>query len=312
MGDDDEDEMRAPQGRPRSTGVNGPRVAVLRNCRLPRFVTWEIPDVDALHDDDHRLLAELAARGADVSWVPWDEPLDWDAFDVAVLRSTWDYIDSPGAFLGALDRIEASSCRLLNPLAAVRWNATKTYLADLAELGVRTVPTVPAAQAFGLLAGGSGEVVLKPLLGAGAAGVRRVAAGDLDAVLDAERRAGTLDGLIAQPFIASVQREGEWSFVHVDGELQHVLRKRPASGDYRAHGIYGGTLEAVHPGEDDRRCVDDLLGRVPFDVAYSRVDLLRLDGRLAVLELELIEPILYLHLAPAGAARLADAVLARA
>jgi glutathione synthase/RimK-type ligase-like ATP-grasp enzyme len=287
-------------------------VAVLRNRRLPRFVTWEIPDVDALHDDDRRLVAELTARGADVTWIAWDEPLDWDRFDVAVLRSTWDYIDAPDTFLSALSRIDESSCRLVNPLDAVRWNGAKTYLADLADLGVPTVPTVLAAEAHTLLAAGAHEVVLKPVVGAGASGVRRVAAPDLDDVLAAERAAGTLDRLLAQPFVPSVQDEGEWSFVHIDRELQHALLKRPAPGDYRAHGIYGGTIEAISPSEDDRSDVDDILRRVPFDIAYSRVDLVRLGGRLAVLELELIEPILYFHLAPASAGRLAQAVLARA
>lgn len=106
------------------------RVAVLRCRRFPRFVTWEIPDVDALFSDDRLLLAAFEARGIDAEWVEWADPeIDWDAFDLAVIRSTWDYIDETAAFLDALAAIEASSCALVNSAAVAEWNATSSSTA---------------------------------------------------------------------------------------------------------------------------------------------------------------------------------------
>jgi len=95
------------------------------------------------------------------------------------------------------------------------------------------------------------------------------------------------------------------------GSPSHALRKRPAAGDFRAHGIYGGTVELTDPDPADVAAVSAMLDRLPFDLLYARFDVVRFAGRLAVLELELIEPMLYLGLAPGSAGRLAEATIAR-
>ncbi|NUT58528.1 MAG: hypothetical protein HOQ00_06735, partial [Agromyces sp.] len=119
------------------------RVAVLRCERLPSFVDWEIPDVEALFDDDRRLLEAFAERGVDAEPVAWSRPdVDWDAYDVALLRSTWDYVDHLGEFIDVTGEIARSRCTLLNPVGAVRWNADKHYLDDLDRICVPIVPLV--------------------------------------------------------------------------------------------------------------------------------------------------------------------------
>lgn len=291
------------------------RVAVLRCRRLPRFVTWEIPDVDALFTDDRQLIAALEALGVETEWVVWaDADVDWDEFDVAVIRSTWDYVDETTEFLARLDAIEASRCALVNPAAVARWNAEKGYLLDLQRWGVPIVPTVRASAGdrSGVLDAvaqtGWREVVLKPVVGAGAMEVRRVPAAELPGAL------GALEpgrDVLVQPLVEAVMSEGEWSVVFIDGRRNHVLRKTPASGDFRAHGIYGGSVVLDRLPADDLADVDAMLDRLPFDLAYARLDLVRVDGRLAVLELEAIEPMLYLDRAPGAADRLAQAVCRR-
>ncbi len=100
------------------------RVAVLRCNALPSVVTWHIENVDELFADDRLLIAEFARRGVEATSVRWGGPaVDWDQYDLALIRSTWDYIDERARFLSALSETEASSCRLFNPLAAVRWNS---------------------------------------------------------------------------------------------------------------------------------------------------------------------------------------------
>ncbi|GAA1059798.1 ATP-grasp domain-containing protein [Agromyces bracchium] len=286
------------------------RVAVLRCERLPSFVTWEIPDVDALFDDDRLLVEALRARGVDAVPLAWSADADWTAFDLAVLRSTWDYVDRLPEFLAALERIETSGCRVRNPLDAVRWNSDKRYLEDLDRRGVPVVPLIradpgdpgPAVEA--VADRGWTELVVKPEVGVGGAGVARLRAADLPG------RLASADGpLFVQPLARAVLDEGEYSHVLIGGEASHVLRKRPATGDFRAHGIYGGTVEAHAADAGDLAEIRALAARLPFELDYARIDVVRYEGRLSVLELEVIEPILYLALAPGAAGRLAAAVL---
>lgn len=290
------------------------RVAVLRCERLPSFVTWEIPDVEALFDDDRRLLAAFAERGVDAEPIVWSHPdVDWEAFDAAVLRSTWDYVDHLGDFLDVTATIDRSACTLLNPLDAVHWNADKHYLDDLQRIGVPIVPLVrgtPAGASRILAAvadAGWHELVLKPAIGVGGSGVVRTDAAGLADVLGA-LAPGT--EVMVQPFADAIADEGELSFAFLGGSPSHALRKLPAAGDFRAHGIYGGTVERTDPDPADVAAVAAMLDRLPFDLLYARFDVVRFDGRLAVLELELIEPMLYLDRAPGSAGRLADATIA--
>jgi glutathione synthase/RimK-type ligase-like ATP-grasp enzyme len=291
------------------------RVAVLRCERLPRFVTWEIPEVESLFGDDRRLIAAFAERGVDAEPVAWTDPhIDWDAYDAAVLRSTWDYVDDARHFLDVMGAIERSRCMLLNPADAVRWNTDKRYLDDLDRLGVPIVPLVRGTRAdavriqASITQAGWDELVLKPAVGVGGSGVVRVNAASLPHMLEGM----TSDAeVMVQPFVEAVLDEGELSFIFIGGALSHVLRKRPARGDFRAHGIYGGTVVAAEAPADDLAQLEAIVARLPFDLLYARIDVVRVDGRLAVLELELIEPMLYFDLAPGSAGRLADATLAR-
>jgi glutathione synthase/RimK-type ligase-like ATP-grasp enzyme len=263
-------------------------------------------------------MAEFARRGVEAPSVVWGDPgIDWDQFDLALIRSTWDYIDQRERFLTVLSTIEASSCMLFNPLAAVRWNSDKRYLLDLDDWGVPTVPTYQAPTTDHasleetLIKEGWRSAILKPRIGAGGSQVHRVATHEVASTLEKLTEQHPRQEFLVQPLIESVITEGEWSFIYIDGALSHVLLKKPALGDYRAHGIYGGTVESAEPTPGDRSRAEAMLGRLPFDLLYARLDLVRVDGRLAVMELELVEPMLYFDLAPEGVGRLAGATMAR-
>jgi glutathione synthase/RimK-type ligase-like ATP-grasp enzyme len=291
------------------------RIAVLRCERLPRFVTWEIPDVKSLFRDDRTLIDAFSERGVDAEPLAWTDPdVEWDAYDAAVLRSTWDYVDDARRFLDVTAMIDRSRCTLLNPLDAVSWNADKRYLDDLDRLGVPIVPLVRGRRAdaprihASITDAGWDELVLKPAVGVGGSGVVRTSATSLLQVLDG---LPPDTEVMVQPFVDAVLDEGELSFIFIGGALSHVLRKRPARGDFRAHGIYGGTIAAESVDRRDRAHLEAMLALLPFDLLYARFDVVRMDGRLSVLELELIEPMLYFDLAPGSAGRFADATLAR-
>jgi glutathione synthase/RimK-type ligase-like ATP-grasp enzyme len=216
-----------------------------------------------------------------------------------------------------LAEIERSSCLLFNPLEAVRWNSEKSYLFDLAEWDVPIVPTEVVRAGAGrdlqeeLVGRGWEKAVLKPRVGGGGAGIHLVRPREIERTLEELTNGDTEPEYLVQPFIESIADEGEWSFAFVDSELSHALIKRPAPGDYRTHGIYGGSVRRVEPRADDLALAVSILSRLPFDLLYARLDLVRVNGRLAVMEAELVEPIFYFDLAPEAAGRLADATINR-
>jgi len=199
-------------------------------------VTWDIPNVEELFADDRLIIEEFKRRGIEASSVVWRDPaIDWDQFDVALIRSTWDYIDERAEFLATMSRIEASSCRLFNPVEPVQWNSDKRYLLDLLGWEVATVPTYGASKVSwasweeAVRHEGWPSAVLKPVIGAAGQAVRRVESQDIDRALHELQAKHPQQEFLVQPFIESVVSEGEWSFIYVDRELTHVLLKKPAA-----------------------------------------------------------------------------------
>jgi glutathione synthase/RimK-type ligase-like ATP-grasp enzyme len=291
------------------------RVAVLRLARLPSFVTWEVPDPDVAWAEDRLVIDAFIAAGIAAESVVWSDPgVDWNDFDAAVLRSTFDYLDAREHFLEVLAAIERSRCRLFNPLEVVRWNIDKRYLLELEGRGVPIVPTrlalsTPSAELATWLRGiGATEAILKPVVGLGGSGARRVLLDEFASTVTELRRVAPDAEHLCQPFLPGVVEEGEWSYVVLGGRLSHVLLKTPAAGDYRVQGIYGGAIRCAEPSADDVRQVEDILSRLGFDVPYLRLDLVRHAGRLRVMEVELIEPILSFDLVPGALPRFVQAI----
>jgi hypothetical protein len=234
----------------------------------------------------------LAARGAAVDDVSWDDPdADWSRFDAAVIGSTWDYWDRHDAFLAALAGIDRAT-RLYNPLALVRWNTHKSYLRELGERGARVIPTVwlenasPAAVAAAFDALDAEELVLKRQVGAGAMGQHRLRRGEAVPPLP--------HPMLAQPFQPAIVSEGEYSFVFVAGAPSHALVKVARAGDYRIQAMYGGVETAIDPAPADLAVAQGVLDLLDAPPLYARVDLVRgADGGLQLMEMELVEPYLY-------------------
>ncbi|HVE80232.1 MAG TPA: hypothetical protein VNA89_15305 [Gemmatimonadaceae bacterium] len=291
------------RGRARGTG----RVALATYARLP-----------GLADDDRLLADALRAVAVDAAPAVWDDAgVDWERFDLVIVRSCWDYHTRLGDFLRWLDRVEATGTRVENAPAVLRWNAEKTYLRDLAACGVPVVPTRwvrPGGDvALDVLLGEAGwdEAVVKPIVSASATDTWRT--GRASAAADAARfrDLAARGGVMVQPFLPVVAAEGEWSLVFLDGTFSHAVLKRPAAGDFRVQHEHGGSAEPVAPSPALVRQARAALAAAPGDPLYARVDGCVIAGRLHVMELELIEPSLFLALAPDAPARLARAVVRR-
>ena len=266
-------------------------------------------------NDDELAIAPLAVRGVEVELVPWRRSTDWRRFEGVVIRSTSDFPLDPEAFFACLTRIEGAGTPLANPLEVARWNLHKSYLFDLERRGVPVVPTrrVVGLDAERLLALfdelDASEIVLKPAVGANAERtfrVRREPAEGSDEVLSALGQVETL----AQPFVESVLTRGELSLFWIGGACSHAIRKRPAPGDFRVQEEHGGEITAIAAEEPLLTAAKRAIAAVPGELLYARVDLVELEhGDWRVMELELIEPSLYLRMAPEAPARLAEAVV---
>jgi glutathione synthase/RimK-type ligase-like ATP-grasp enzyme len=282
----------------------------------PRIAIATCDGYPDLKVDDDLLRQTLQVRGAEAASVVWDESADWNEFDLCLVRSTWDYHEKHEQFLAWTRQVETKA-ELRNPADVIAWNSNKTYLRELAEQGVRTVPTAWAGRDSDtdleeiLAQRGWKEAVVKPVVDLGAKNLRRVRAGAgggqqaLAAVLERHEA-------MVQPFLPSLEEEGELSLIFIEGTFSHAVRKRPATGDFRVQSIWGGTMSSAEAETRHLELAEQALALLDEVPLYARVDLVSdLSGDPALIELELIEPNLYLSAHPTAAECLADAVLAR-
>jgi len=260
--------------------------------------------------ETHFLVDALERIGIEAVIAPWDSPEDWAAYPLVVVRTPWDYFLRLPEFLAWAERTSTLTA-FVNPYAVIEWNSHKAYLRELSARGIPTVPTLWLDQGAAdgvarLLETGWGEVVVKPAVSIGAIGALRADA--RDPACQAHLVALLADGdVMVQPFVASVARDGEVSLVYFGGHFSHAIRKQPAAGDFRVQEMHGGTVHAWTPAADELELATRALAATPAPTTYARVDLVRLpDGQPAVMELELIEPELFLGASPEVAPRFAE------
>lgn len=259
-----------------------------------------------LTEDDRPLLAELWSLGVEAAPAVWDDAsADWKSFDAAVLRSPWDYHLSPAAFLAWLSRLEALGVPLWNPPGVVRANADKRYLKELEAAGVPVAPTAWVARGGKadldalLSARGWTDAVVKPAVSAGAFRTSRVKPGE-EGRRALEEVLAHSDAMV-QPFLPEIAAEGEWSFVFLDGRFSHAVLKTVRAGDFRVQEEHGGRVRRAEPPPGLLVQARDALLACPGPTLYARIDGVRRDGSLLLVEAELTEPSLYLSLCPGAA-----------
>ncbi|HEY5664408.1 MAG TPA: hypothetical protein VIS05_10270 [Ilumatobacter sp.] len=266
-------------------------------------------------EDEPAALDALRRAGVSVDVVDWDDDrVDWSRFDRVVLRSAWDYPTRLAEFLGWLDRVEAVT-DVVNPPAMVRWNLDKSYLAELAAAGVPTTPTAflrpGSASEFP-----AGDFVLKPAVGAGGRDAAWYGPEQHGlAARHVERLHAAARTVLVQPLLASVAADGEWPMIFLGGKFSHAANKRvelPRAGavdDLFAAETNTGHLADAAQIEVAAAAVEVVATRFGAP-AYARVDLVRdAAGRCCVLELELVEPSLFLaHADPSALDRLVAAL----
>jgi len=271
-----------------------------------------------LTPDDQIAVAQLEKRHARVTGAIWNDPsVDWTGFDAIIVRSTWDYHHRAAEFRSWIDALDAAGAPIWNPPAVLRWNMEKTYLRDLERAGVPIVPTEWLTQGTkpdlgGLLAErGWMDAVVKPVISAAASRTWRVSHAtvlDVDAQFAESLGAGDV---MVQPFVPEIQTRGEWSLMFIDGDFSHAVRKMPTQGDFRVQTGFGGRSITDEPDADVIRAAQRVLGVAPSPWLYARVDGIETEAGFVLLELEMLEPSLFFSHTESGAARFADAIVAR-
>ncbi len=268
-----------------------------------------------LAPDDRLLVPALQRLGIEAVPAVWsDRSVPWRQFDGVIIRSCWDYHLEYEEFLAWLGALERNDVRLWNRPSIVRWNADKRYLLDLARRGVATVPTMIAERGHGdsvesiAAAEGWSRFVVKPAVSASGYQTYSFRA-PLDAAARAAiARVAAIGDVLVQPFANEVVDPGELSLVFFDGVFSHATIKRPRAGEFRVQTEHGGTVD---PTSVDSALIEQaarIIQAVDEPPLYARVDGIARSGAFLLMELELIEPNVFMSYAPAAADRFAGAI----
>ena len=276
-----------------------------------------------LDDDLPPLVDALRQHRHEVTVAEWDDAnVRWSDFDIALLRSTWDYSQRLPEFLEWALRVSTQT-QLRNPLPVIRWNTDKHYLHDLERSGVAIVPSAfiePGADASSHIERfldqyACAEFVVKPPVGAGSRDAQRYSRTQRDdAIAHAQRLLDAKRSVLLQPYLDRVDEYGETALLFFEGRFSHAIRKGPLlkknEGPTRA--LFATEhISAREPTAAERTLADKVLSSLPFaeTLLYARVDLIQnADGRPVVLELELTEPSLFFAHATGSAERFSDAI----
>lgn len=283
--------------------------------RIALATAAEFPDLD---EDGPMLVDALAGHGIEALPAVWtDETVAWSAYDLVVVRATWDYPPRHDEFLAWAERVAAVT-RLANSAAVLAWNTDKTYLRALTDAGLPVVPTDWLEPGDSFVPPVQGEYVVKPSVSGGSKDTNRYRAGDHDEL--AASHVGSLLAagrtVMVQPYLHEVDTAGETALLFFAGELSHAIRKGPlltpamplVAGAYKEEEVVPREPSAVER-EVAERVLDAMSALAPAsraDLLYARVDLVPGHDGPTLLELELTEPSMFLVHDGASGARAAD------
>lgn len=236
----------------------------------------------------------------DITAEVWDDPnVKWEQYDVALLKTPWDYSDKYGEFKLFLDNLQKMGIALINSYSMVRWNMDKHYLQEMINEGFNVIPSVFIDKGKILLPDNLFEelrtekIIIKPCVGGGAKNTLVIDKSyNNDTLTDFIRLVSNGD-YIAQPMMEEIQN-GEWSFIFFNEKYSHTVIKRPKEGDYRVQQIHGGSIENIVPDKNLLKDAASFVKRFAVDSLYARVDGIIINNTFMLMELELIEPFLYL------------------
>lgn len=282
------------------------------------FITYrkqEKYSIGSPKDEDKVLMALFKEKGLDVTEVIWnDASVNWADYDKAVLKSPWDYHEYFSEFTAWLSKLETLGVELLNPSPIVRWNSDKHYFKDIEKSGLPVIASdffekgsSPQLHYF-FEKFKAQTLVIKPCVSASAKHTLLVTA---ENVSEREKQLHAFlkeESFIVQPFVEEI-REGELSLVFFGNQYSHSVIKQPKAGDFRVQHFHGGTIRSYEPAPDLISAAQQYVDKHAQGCLYVRVDGVLIQGHFQLMELELIEPYLYLDLGPGAYERYYEALL---
>jgi glutathione synthase/RimK-type ligase-like ATP-grasp enzyme len=281
---------------------------------MPRIALATSSKHHSLTDDERLLLAPLSDRGIQAQPAIWNDPsCDWSRFAAVVIRSRWDYHLQPEKFLRWIAALDSADIPVFNPAPLIRWNANKSYLRDLDAKGLPIVPTYWGDESEPILLQdklrelGWAQAVVKPRISATAFRTQLVTHDTADSAQPLFDELRRTSGVMVQKFMESISTEGEWSLIFFGGAFSHAILKKPQPGDFRVQNDFGGTSQLTDPPRHILESAAQVLDAVDPTV-YACVDGVVDEGQFRLMELELIEPMLFLADHPQAPNRFAHAI----
>lgn len=259
----------------------------------------------SVENEDDILLKFLKTKGLDITMEVWNDPnVDWKTYDVAVLKSPWDYFDKINEFYQWLNKLEELNLNLLNPVKVVKWNSDKHYLREIADAGLPVTPTLYLEKGVTPNLGSCFEklksetLIVKPCISGGSKNTIKVTKANLAQVSSLVQEYLREEAYMVQPFLKEIETEGEWSLLFFNGKFSHSLLKKAKQGDFRVQHYLGGTIHSETAPDSLVRSAEEYVKQFAKGCLYARVDGLIVKGEFMLMELELIEPFLFLFTNP--------------
>ena len=255
------------------------------------------------NDEDTDLLNFLKAKGLDVSIVIWnDNQVNWSDYQVVIIKSPWDYHEHVSDFCKWLDYLESLHIKVLNPADIIKWNSNKHYLKEIQDKGLPVIPTEYVTKGnefsshfFEIF--NTRNLVVKPCVSAGAKNTITI---NEDRIIEKTEMINSLlaeEDFMVQPFVDEI-KDGEWSFLFFSGKYSHCVLKTPKQDDFRVQHYHGGTISYPKPNPLHIAQAEEYVRYLPQQTLYARVDGVLIDNAFQLMELELIEPYLFLNSDP--------------
>lgn len=259
-------------------------------------------------ESEDQILAQLLEQNQlDFKFEIWSDPsVDWDKYTHILIKSPWDYFDRYTEFQEWCIRIKGTGVPVFNDIDTVLWNSDKKYLQEIQAKGHRVIPTkfIPKAASLHLDSAfasfDSEYLIFKPSVSGGAKNTLKIKKGEAEHFDFQVNDLLKHEDFLLQPFINEVVEEGEYSFVFFGGRFSHAVLKQPKSGDFRVQHFFGGKITAIEPNSQVLSITQKIVDDFAADCLYARVDGVMIEGNFYLMELELIEPYLFLFTAPAA------------
>jgi len=259
-------------------------------------------DSATIESEDDRLLNFLKEKGLHIETVIWNDlNVNWEHYDLAILKSPWDYFDLIDDFYNWLNQLGKLKIRLLNPVETVKWNSNKLYLQEIEAAGLKITPSifirkqesVNLSDFFGEFS--VDKLIVKPCVSGGAKNTFKVTTVNIAEVNQKLNALLQEEDFIIQPFLPEILENGEWSFIFFNGVYSHSLIKQAKPGDFRVQPAHGGSVHPQSPRKEQIAIAQQYVDLFARNCLYARVDGTFVNGVFLLMELELIEPFLFLN-----------------